>query len=37
VLAGKAPSIPVDEAVRDARWIEAIGRSYTAAVPRDVA
>lgn len=37
VLSGKAPSITVDEAVKDARWIEAIGRSYTAAVPRDVA
>jgi predicted dehydrogenase len=37
VLAGKAPSITVDEAVKDARWIEAIGRSYVAAVPRDVA
>jgi predicted dehydrogenase len=37
VLAGKAPSITVDEAVRDARWIEAIGRSYVAAVPRDIA
>ena len=37
VLAGKAPSITVEEAVKDARWIEAIGRSYVAAVPRDVA
>ncbi len=37
VLSGKAPAITVDEAVKDARWIEAIGRSYTAAVPRDVA
>ena len=36
VLAGKAPSITVDEAVKDARWIEAIGRSYVAAPPRDV-
>lgn len=37
VLAGKAPATTVDEAVRDARWIEAIGRTYVAAVPRDVA
>ncbi len=37
VLSGKAPSISVEEAVGDARWIEAIGRSYTAAIPRDVA
>jgi len=36
VLAGKPPSITVDEAVNDARWIEAIGRSYVAAVPRDI-
>jgi predicted dehydrogenase len=36
VLAGKAPSITVDEAVKDARWIEAIGRSYVAAPPRDI-
>jgi len=37
VLAGKAPSITVDEAVKDARWIEAIGHSYAAATARDVA
>jgi predicted dehydrogenase len=37
VLAGRAPAIGVDEAVNDARWIEAIGRSYAATVPRDVA
>ena len=37
VLAGKAPAITVEEAVGDARWIEAIGRSYTATAPRDVA
>ena len=36
VLGGHAPSITVDEAVNDARWIEAIGRSYLAAVPREV-
>lgn len=36
VLAGKAPSITVEEAVNDARWIEAIGRSYGAGAPRDV-
>ena len=36
VLSGKAPAITVDEAVKDARWIEAIGRSYVAAPPRDV-
>ncbi|MBX7183947.1 MAG: Gfo/Idh/MocA family oxidoreductase [Vicinamibacteria bacterium] len=36
VLAGKAPSITADEAVKDARWIEAIGRSYVAAPARDV-
>ena len=37
VIGGKAPSITVDEAVKDARWIEAIGRNYAAGVPRDVA
>lgn len=37
VLAGKAPRLGVDEAVNDARWIEAIGRSYASSVPRDVA
>lgn len=36
VLAGKPPSITVAEAEKDARWIEAIGRSYVAAPPRDV-
>lgn len=36
VLGGKAPVISVEDAVRDARWIEAIGKSYTTAVPRDV-
>lgn len=36
VLSGKPPSITVDEAEKDARWIEAIGRSYTAAGARDV-
>ena len=36
VLAGKAPCISVDEAVNDARWIEAIGRSYVASVPREI-
>jgi predicted dehydrogenase len=37
VLSGKPPAMSVEEAVQDARWIEAIGRNYTAAVPRDVA
>lgn len=37
VLAGKAPLTTVDEAVNDARWIEAIGRNYAAAAPREVA
>ncbi len=37
VLSGAPPSTPVEEAVRDARWIEAIGHSYGAAIPRDVA
>lgn len=37
VLAGKSPLTTVDEAVNDARWIEAIGRNYVAAVPREVA
>ncbi|MBK5256715.1 MAG: Gfo/Idh/MocA family oxidoreductase [Vicinamibacteria bacterium] len=37
VLGGQAPLISVDDAVRDARWIEAIGRSYTSAVPCAVA
>ncbi len=36
VLAAKPPSITVDEAVKDARWIEAIARSYTAAPARDI-
>lgn len=36
VLSGTAPAITVDEAVKDARWIEAIGRSYVAAPARDV-
>lgn len=36
VLGGQAPSITVEEAVNDARWIEAIGRSYGAASPRDL-
>ncbi len=37
VLSGRPPSMSVEEAVRDARWIEAIGRSYTAVAPRDIA
>jgi predicted dehydrogenase len=37
VLSGKPPALSVDEAVRDARWIEAIGRTYGTAVPRDIA
>lgn len=36
VLSNQAPAMTVDEAVKDARWIEAIGRNYVAAVPRDV-
>lgn len=36
VLAGKAPAIGVDDALKDARWIEAIGRSYSASTPRDI-
>jgi predicted dehydrogenase len=36
VLSGRRPAMSVDEAVCDARWIEAIGLSYAAAVPRDV-
>jgi len=30
ILTGKAPSLGVDEAMGDARWIEAIGRNYGA-------
>ena len=37
VLTGTPPATPVEEAVRDAQWIEAIGHSYGAAVPREVA
>jgi predicted dehydrogenase len=37
VLGGKPPAVGVDEAVKDALWIEAIARSYMAAIPRDVA
>jgi len=37
VLAGQAPAMTVDEAVNDAKWIDAIGRSYGAAHPREVA
>jgi predicted dehydrogenase len=36
VLSGRAPAMTVDEAVNDARWIEAIGRSYGAGTPREV-
>jgi myo-inositol 2-dehydrogenase/D-chiro-inositol 1-dehydrogenase len=36
VLAGRTPAITVDEAVKDAQWIEAIGRSYGASAARDV-
>ncbi len=37
VLSGTPPLISVEEAVRDARWIEAIGRNYASSVPREVA
>ena len=37
VLSGKPPLITVEEAVRDALWIEAIGRSYASSVAREVA
>jgi len=37
VLAGQAPAMTVDEAVNDAKWIEAIGRSYGATTQRDIA
>ncbi len=37
VLSGTAPRLGVDEALGDARWIEAIGRSYATASPREVA
>ena len=36
ILAEKAPSMGVDEAVGDARWIEAIGRNYGAGAPGEV-
>jgi predicted dehydrogenase len=37
VLGGRPPRLGVDEAVNDARWIEAIGRSYSTSPPRGVA
>jgi len=37
VLASQAPRLGVEEAVRDARWIEGIGRSYGSSGPRDIA
>lgn len=37
ILAGTAPSMTVGEAAADARWIEAIGRSYGAGTPQEVA
>ena len=37
VLSGKPPLISVAEAVRDALWIEAIGRSYASSAPREIA
>jgi len=36
VLSEKPPAMTVDEAVLDARWIEAIGRSYASAAPLEV-
>lgn len=36
VLSGKPSAMPVEEAVLDARWIEAIGRSYASVAPREV-
>ena len=37
VLSGRAPAMSVDEALGDAKWIEAIGRSYSVSRPREVA
>ena len=36
VLSGRPPRLGVDEASGDARWIEAIGRSYASSVPLDI-
>jgi predicted dehydrogenase len=36
ILGGTKPAMSVDEAVSDARWIESIGRSYAAPLPRDI-